>query len=243
LLLYREIARNLELAFKAGGPASRAIASEHELCRRYTASRTTIRAALKHLENEGLIERRQGQGTFYRPRHISKDLGSIVDFHTEAAQAGRIPSTRVLSSTKRKAHPSEIALFGAGVARAGIVELTRLRCLDEEPAVLQRSVLAYKVLGDARPADLENISLYGFLKAKRAVSVAHVEETLEPKCVDAEEAACLRIPSGTAVFRSHCIARDAVGAIVEVSENLVRGDLYRFVMHREVSQGWGGARS
>jgi hypothetical protein len=32
----------------------------------------------------------------------------------------------------------------------------------------------------------------------------------------------------------------AMGAIVKVGENLVRGDLYRFVVHREVSQSSDG---
>jgi GntR family transcriptional regulator of arabinose operon len=44
--------------------ASFAIASEHELCRRFNISRVTVRLALSDLEARGLIFRRHGKGTF-----------------------------------------------------------------------------------------------------------------------------------------------------------------------------------
>ncbi len=40
------------------------IASEHQLCRRFSVSRVTVRLALGDLENRGLIYRRHGKGTF-----------------------------------------------------------------------------------------------------------------------------------------------------------------------------------
>lgn len=40
------------------------IASEHQLCRRFSVSRVTIRLALSDLEHRGLIYRQHGRGTF-----------------------------------------------------------------------------------------------------------------------------------------------------------------------------------
>lgn len=240
MIRYQDIARSLERGLAAGGDTSRAIPSEHELCERYGASRTTIRAALKQLQDQGLIERRQGQGTFYRPRHIAKNLGSIVDFHTEARMAGRVPTTRVIALVARPAAAEESALFGPAAA-AGLVELTRLRCLDDQPAVLQRSRVGLATLGETTAAELENASLYRYLAECRGVQVATVEETLEPWSVSAEEAEPLAIAPGTAVFRSQRVARDANGAVVEVSDNLIRGDIYRFTIHRDVTDSAPGA--
>ncbi|AMJ62938.1 GntR family transcriptional regulator [Bosea sp. PAMC 26642] len=242
MIRYQEIAESLERGLAAGGAGARAVPSEHELCERYRASRTTIRSALKQLQERGLIERRQGQGTFYRPRHIAKHLGSLVDFHTEARMAGRVPTTRVVSLVARPTATDEAALFGPAAA-AGLVDLTRLRSLDDEPAVLQRSRLGLATLGRATTADLENASLYRYLAECRGVHVAIVEETLEPWAVSAEEASPLAIAPGTAVFRSQRVARDAAGAVVEVSDNLIRGDIYRFTIHRDVSDVAMGATS
>ena len=242
MVRYQDIAHSLQLGLAAAGGASRAVPSEHELCARYGASRTTIRAALKQLQDQGLIERRQGKGTFYRPRHIAKHLGSLVDFHSEARMAGRRPTTQVVSLSARAATPEEAALFGKAIASRGIVDLVRLRCLDEEPAVLQRSRLGAAVLGEVSAEALKDTSLYRYLAAQRAIHVATVEETLEPLAVDTQAAGHLGIAAGTAVFRSRRIARDLAGAVVEVSDNLIRGDIYRFTIHRSVdSAGPDGA--
>ena len=232
MVRYQEIAHSLASGLAAGGGHSRAIPSENELCQRYGASRTTIRAALKQLQDQGLIERRQGLGTFYRPRHIAKNLGSIVDFHTEARLAGRVPATRVISLDMRDAEPEEFALFGQAIAAEGIVDLLRLRSLDDQPAVLQRSRLGRTVLGPALPGDLANTSLYRYLAERRDIRVVTVEETLEPLGIGPGDAVHLGLRPGVAVFRSQRIARDAEGTVVEVSDNLIRGDIYRSPIHR-----------
>lgn len=233
MVRYQEIAGSLERVLGAGGGGLKAMPSEHELCQRYKASRTTIRAALKQLDEQGLIERRQGRGTFYRPRHIAKDLGSIIDFHTEAHRAGRIPTTSIVSCGVRQAAPAEFALFGAATAEAGVVDLRRLGYLDGEPAVLQHSRIGHATLGELDAAALVKGSLYRYLAERRDIHVATVEETLEPHSADAGEAAHLGIAPGTAVFRSHRVARDLVGAVIETSVNLIRGDMYRFTTRRE----------
>ncbi len=233
MLRYRAIAEDLRASFaRSNFPDGHPLPSEHELCRAYGTSRTTIRAALDWLEGKGLVRRRQGSGTFYRSPAIAKHLGSVVDFHTEATEAGRRPHTSVLSLSVRAATPIESAVFGKRDLRRGVAELSRVRILDGEPAVLQRSYLANALLGRVKAADLDDTSLYAFLAARRGVHVHTIEETLEPAIVDGEEAGLLRVQPGTPVFRSHRIARDAAGRVIEISDNLIRGDLYRFTVRR-----------
>lgn len=236
MVRYLDIAQKLAAGFEPGAASARALPTEHELCQRYGASRTTVRAALRHLAEQGLITSQQGKGSFFRPPHITKNLGSIVDFHTEAAMAGRIPETRLVAIRRLEAGEVPPGPFDAATLRGGIVELVRLRLLDGEPAVLQQSWLGAATLGEVEPGDLEDRSLYRFLEARRGLAVATIEETLEPCCIEPEPAALLGIEPGTAVFRSHRVARDAAGTVIEASRNLIRGDLYRFTIRRHAHE-------
>jgi GntR family transcriptional regulator of arabinose operon len=64
-----------------------AIASEHELCRRFQISRVTVRLALGDLENRGLIFRKHGKGTFAHGRatQVHRDIGFLMK-GTQAAE-------------------------------------------------------------------------------------------------------------------------------------------------------------
>src|SRR5258707_13858249 len=75
LVLHDEIARG---ALAPGG----ALPTEQTLCDQFGVSRITVRRALADLADAGLIERRQGVGSFVRdqpPSHRSADAGSYMD--------------------------------------------------------------------------------------------------------------------------------------------------------------------
>jgi GntR family transcriptional regulator len=67
--LYRQIAQDLREQIESGALSPEAqLPTESELGKTYTASRNTIRDAMKWLVTRGLIETRPGQGTFVAPR-------------------------------------------------------------------------------------------------------------------------------------------------------------------------------
>lgn len=80
---YQDIANHLELQImqmQTGGGRQK-LPTEQELCKTYSCSRQTVRAALDILEYEGLITRRQGSGAYLSD--ASRTRSNTIMFITE----------------------------------------------------------------------------------------------------------------------------------------------------------------
>ena len=227
-LLHRQIAQELKSDIEAGAYADGdPFPSETALVDHYGVSRVTIRSALRLLQEEGLIERIRGSGTVVRSNVHRKMLAGIVDFHRETVMMGRKPSSRVLSISRRKSRIRERILFDISPEEE-VIELRRLRFLDDVPVLLQTSSHPKDVLRGVKASDLRDCSLYDFLKRKKGIVVREAQHVLEPFSIGPEEAALLQVPAGTAVMRAHRTSRDGRGRTLEIAENLIRGDYYKY---------------
>src|SRR6266480_3005749 len=123
--------------------------SEPELASRYGVSRQTARAALKALEQEGLIVVRSTRGRTVRNRpplrrvssthrHASHRASGKPEFDTEAIAQGQVPSRRMLM-VGRGPVPADIAGWLGCQAGDDAVIRQRLQLLDEVPAVISTS--------------------------------------------------------------------------------------------------------
>ncbi len=227
LQIARELRADIEAGLYADGDH---FPSESTLRAYYGVSRVTVRAALAILQEEGLLKRRQGSGTLVRSKIHHKMLRSIVDFHREAELMGRSPGSRVLSV---RAIPSRIRERIAFDIPPGeeVIELKRLRLLDGIPVALQTSTHPPDLLRGVGVKDLRDQSLYAFLHRRKGVVVRDAEQVLEPYSVTGEEAALLEIPPGTAVMLAHRTTRDAAGRVLELADNLIRGDYFKYSFH------------
>src|SRR5262245_12468350 len=82
--LYLQIARTLKEEIVGGvHPVGAQLATEDELCTRFSVSRYTIREALRRLREDNLVLSRQGAGTVVVPRHTADayahDVMSVDD--------------------------------------------------------------------------------------------------------------------------------------------------------------------
>ena len=75
---YREIEQYLRTLVEGAGPGDVRRAGGAELCERFSVSRMTVRQALQELTNDGLVERRRGQGTFVAHRPVHRRPGVFL---------------------------------------------------------------------------------------------------------------------------------------------------------------------
>lgn len=77
--------------------------SESDLIERFGVARMTVNRALKELETEGLVERRQGSGTFAAELHRVSSSLTIRDLHEEILGRGHRHRAKVHLLAREKA--------------------------------------------------------------------------------------------------------------------------------------------
>lgn len=137
---YEEIATYLRELVATGEPGDR-LPSEADLCERFGVSRMTARHAVQTLEQEHLLHRKRGKGTFVSPRPVPRLLGSPLSFTESMARRGMTAASRLVESGYAEPSEDDVkALEIAADERVGLLE--RIRYADGVPMAIERAVLA-----------------------------------------------------------------------------------------------------
>jgi GntR family transcriptional regulator len=121
---------------------------------------------------------------------------------------------------------------------APLLKLERVRSADNEPIVLEVSYLPLTLMPGLDTADFDHRSLYHVLWEDYGRYVATASETLEPVILTPREATLLGVSRGSPALLFRRTTRDRAGVIVELGEGLLRGDRSRFLIERQVREGW-----
>ena len=122
-------------------PGSR-IPSESELSDEFGVSRATIRTVLAKLAVNGLILRKQGDGTYVnvRVREISAHLGNLWEFARIIETNGYKPTIKSLAIEKKAATEKEAVALAIEPGNE-LLSLKRLFYADDHPVILARNVI------------------------------------------------------------------------------------------------------
>ncbi|MBU5625553.1 GntR family transcriptional regulator [Oscillibacter sp. MSJ-2] len=110
---------------------------EQDLARRLNVSRGTIRTALQDLEQEGLVLRIHGKGTFINPEalRIRANIGGMTEFSSVIQQNGYDPGMKLLSVRQEAASESIVKHLHLSVG-ALLIRVEKLYFADKLPVIL-----------------------------------------------------------------------------------------------------------
>ena len=235
--LRHSLAQELRARIRAGEwrPGER-IPSEPELARQETVSRSSMRAAITMLEEEGFVSRRHGSGTYvtHRPA-LPNELGRNFGVSRMIASEGLQPGTLEESSGTEPAPRAVAEILGIEEGER-VSALRRVRTADGRPVV---DVTDWCRVEHLAPEDLPSVgSIYAAL-AERGLAVDHGVAHLTPRNADGEVAERLGVPSGTLLLTIDQVDRTADGIAVLVSREHHLADAFTFTLLRR-GPGDGG---
>lgn len=224
---YVQLRRRLEEGIAKGVlPPNSSLPSEREIAEITDLSRVTVRNAIQELVQEGLIEQRQGSGSFIREpvARMEQSLTQLSSFTEDMAQRGLETTSQWLERGIFKATAAEMTVLdlpdGSEVSR-----VYRLREAGGRPMALEKASLPIDIL----PNPLEvSTSLYAVLDRLGNRPVRAVQKisaiNLEPR-----EADLLGVAEGAAGLSIERTSFLTSGRVVELTRSIYRGDAYDFV--------------
>lgn len=127
-------------------PGSR-LPSESELALELGVSRATVRSALGRLAAEGLVIRKQGDGTYVNAHieGVATRMGGLWNFLRLIENSGYQPTIRALAKRVRPATAAEATALRLE-AGSEVLTMTRLFCADGTPAIVAYGVAPTSLL-------------------------------------------------------------------------------------------------
>jgi GntR family transcriptional regulator len=230
--LRHSLAQELRARIRSGEwrPGER-IPSEPELARRRTVSRSSMRAAITLLEEEGFVSRKQGSGTYvtHRPA-IRNDLGRNFGVTTQIASTGSRPGTEDESAAVVPAPAAVAEALGVEEGEP-VCSLRRVRTANGRRVV---DVTDWCRTDHLAPEEMPSIgegSIYAAL-AERGLTIAHGVATLTPHNAQGDVARRLAVPSGALLLTIDQVDRTAEGIAVLVSREHHLADAFTFTLLR-----------
>lgn len=196
------------------------------------ATPITVRRALRHLEEEGLVRVEHGVGTFVADWAAGHEL--LPSFSADLAAQNLRAETVVLAREVPVIHADAAVALGLSSDQSGLVRLVRLRKSGGNPIALQHSYFpeAQRELVEAYPPER---SLYDWLREASGQLPMTASETLRCVALKKKTARLLECEPGSPAWHSARVTTDANGQPLLYDEAWLPGE--RVELHLTRSPG------
>ncbi len=205
--------------------------TEAELSREFGVSRITVRHAMQLLQSQGMLERKQGRGTFVAQPKVAHDLMSMFKDGLSVKQMGRMPQIEVVSLELRTPPASVASRLNLPLSEK-VYDIKRLLLGDSEPLMLIHSWLPAGKFDGFEAYDLGARTL-GSVMREYGISEAFQHKEVEVTILDEEEAELLQTSTGAPALLLTYVNYLPNGDPIEYRRTHVRGDRCKYYIDVE----------
>ncbi len=209
--------------------------TESELTTQYSVSRITVRQALSALADEGLIERRQGRGTFVAARRTPQRKSFDGTIHLtgsldELIEMGLETPVKVLAMNRVEADMHEAEILGLKAGEP-IYRLKRLRARDGQPYSLIVNYLPAEIGARLTREELGSGALLRLLETKFGLELRDAKQRITAALADPYVAGLLNVRIGSPLLSIERTVFTMDDRPIEYVHTLYRSDLYGYTVY------------
>ncbi|MCM3616201.1 GntR family transcriptional regulator [Sutcliffiella horikoshii] len=205
--------------------------SEFELSRRLGVSRATLREALRVLEEENIVVRRHGVGTFVNSKPVfSSGIEQLNSVTEMISQAGMKPGTVFLTSTIEVPSEEELNKFNNPEIKE-VLHFERVRTANDLPVVYCIDKIPTTIVEDYQ--SYKNESLLKLLENEAGRYISYAVTHIEPMGYHDKISPILECEPETALLVLKQMHYDQNDEPILYSLNYFRADKFSFHVLRK----------
>lgn len=206
--------------------------SEHQLIEMFGVSRITVRQALKDLENEGLIFRVHGKGTFVSKPKAFQDLTHLQSFGEAMQPHGYETYSKVIGI--KELHASTAVAERLKIPNGGkVVEVKRVRYLNRDPMSVEASYFSVDIGRRLMKSDLSTRDIFVILENDLGVMLGRAELIIGAHLADELQARLLGLEPGSPLLHIERLTLSESDDPVTYEHLYHRGDSFRYKVNVE----------
>lgn len=175
--------------------------SERDICKTQNISRMTVNKAIMNLVNEGLLERRQGKGTFvsYKKQNITYE--KILGFTEIMQSKNKQVKNKIIKFKLSKADKPIYEKLELDNESDLVFQIERIRYVDDEPTILEKIYIPQDMCPGLTEDLVDKNSLYKLYREVYLHKTKKATQIINPVLLNKNECNLLQTDSSTLALK------------------------------------------
>lgn len=202
--------------------------SERDICKIQNISRMTVNKAIISLVNEGILERRQGKGTFVSYKKQNLTYAKMQGF-TEIAQNKKLNVKNKILKFELKTPSNKVKEYLQLEDIDSLVfQIERIRFIDDEPTILEKIYIP-EYMCPALSEDLvSNNSIYKLYREKYLHKTQIAKQVINPIILNKSQSKTLNVDSNTLALKIDRVVFTDKDEVLEYTSSLFITDKHQY---------------